>query len=125
MSAAKIPQIAVVCGSCTAGGAYVPAMADESVIIKRIGSVYLGGPPLVLAATGEVVTSEELGGADVHCAESGLCDHYVETEAEGVGALRDLVGELNFAPRQRPLWEVQPLSEQEPPLHDAADDEDK
>ena len=121
LSSAGVPQLALVCGSCTAGGAYVPAMADESVIIERIGSVYLGGPPLVMAATGEVVTSEELGGAAVHCSQSGLCDHFVESEAEGVATLRELVAELNYGPRQRPLWEPQPSSEVQPPLHDAAE----
>ena len=76
MSAEGIPQIAVVLGSCTAGGAYVPAMADESIIVKEQGTIFLGGPPLVKAATGEVVSAEELGGADVHCRTSGVADHY-------------------------------------------------
>ena len=71
-----IPQIAVVMGSCTAGGAYVPAMSDETVIVKGTGTIFLGGPPLVKAATGEEVTAEDLGGADVHCRQSGVSDHY-------------------------------------------------
>jgi 3-methylcrotonyl-CoA carboxylase beta subunit len=73
MSAAQIPQVAVVMGSCTAGGAYVPAMCDETVIVKKNGTIFLGGPPLVKAATGEVVTPEELGGAELHCKVSGAC----------------------------------------------------
>src|SRR5262245_34259778 len=76
MSAAGIPQIAVVMGSCTAGGAYVPAMSDESIIVKNQGTIFLGGPPLVKAATGEVVSAEDLGGADVHSRQSGVTDHY-------------------------------------------------
>ncbi|MCB1637076.1 MAG: methylcrotonoyl-CoA carboxylase, partial [Xanthomonadales bacterium] len=76
MSAKGIPQIAAVMGSCTAGGAYVPAMSDESIIVKEQGTIFLGGPPLVKAATGEVVTAEDLGGADVHCRTSGVADHY-------------------------------------------------
>lgn len=72
MSAAGIPQVAVVMGSCTAGGAYVPAMADETVIVRSTGTIFLGGPPLVKAATGEVVSAEELGGADLHCSRSGV-----------------------------------------------------
>lgn len=75
MSGKGIPQIAVVMGSCTAGGAYVPAMSDEVVMVKRRGTVFLGGPPLVQAATGEIVTEEELGGANLHCEESGVSDH--------------------------------------------------
>ena len=76
MSAAGIPQIAVVMGSCTAGGAYVPAMSDESIIVRNQGTIFLGGPPLVKAATGEIVTAEELGGADLHSRTSGVTDHY-------------------------------------------------
>ena len=78
MSAAGIPQIAVVHGSCTAGGAYVPAMSDEAIIVRRQGTIFLGGPPLVKAATGEVVTAEDLGGGDVHTRESGVADHLAE-----------------------------------------------
>ena len=80
MSARNIPQIAAVMGSCTAGGAYVPAMADESIIVKEQGTIFLAGPPLVKAATGEVVTAEELGGADVHCRTSGVADHYANND---------------------------------------------
>src|SRR5438105_14938617 len=76
MSSMRIPQIAVVMGSCTAGGAYIPAMSDETIIVQGNGTIFLGGPPLVKAATGEEVTAEELGGADVHCRISGVTDHY-------------------------------------------------
>jgi 3-methylcrotonyl-CoA carboxylase beta subunit len=96
MSSQGIPQIAVVLGSCTAGGAYVPAMADESVIVKGNGTIFLGGPPLVKAATGEEVTSEELGGADVHCKESGVTDHYAEDEEEALEITRNIVENLNY-----------------------------
>ena len=81
MSALGIPQIAIVMGSCTAGGAYVPAMSDESIIVRNQGTIFLGGPPLVKAATGEVVTAEELGGADVHSRQSGVTDHYAQNDA--------------------------------------------
>src|SRR5215472_13960513 len=81
MSAEKIPQIAVVMGSCTAGGAYVPAMSDETIIVKGTGTIFLGGPPLVKAATGEEVTAEELGGADVHTRISGVADYFAEDDA--------------------------------------------
>src|SRR5690606_13738474 len=84
MSARSIPQIAIVCGSCTAGGAYVPAMSDESVIVKGNGTIFLGGPPLVKAATGEEVSAEDLGGARVHSEESGVTDHFAETEEEAL-----------------------------------------
>ena len=80
MSAENIPQIAVVMGSCTAGGAYVPAMSDESIIVKDQGTIFLAGPPLVKAATGEEVTAEELGGADVHTRDSGVADHYAVSD---------------------------------------------
>ncbi len=97
MSAAGIPQIAVVMGSCTAGGAYVPAMADESVIVRNQGTIFLGGPPLVKAATGEVVSAEELGGADVHARVSGVADHYALNDAHALGIARGIVGGLNRA----------------------------
>src|SRR3984893_9650997 len=84
LSAAGIAQIAVVHGSCTAGGAYVPAMSDENVIVKNQGRVFLGGPPLVKAATGEDIDAESLGGADVHCRESGVCDHYAENDTHAL-----------------------------------------
>ena len=95
MSAAGISQIAVVMGSCTAGGAYVPAMADENVIVARQGTIFLGGPPLVKAATGEVVSAEDLGGADVHCRTSGVTDHYAQNDAHALGIARQIVGRLN------------------------------
>ncbi|MFV0476332.1 MAG: carboxyl transferase domain-containing protein [Parahaliea sp.] len=95
MSAMGIPQIAAVLGSCTAGGAYVPAMADESIIVKNQGTIFLGGPPLVKAATGEVVSAEELGGADVHCRTSGVTDHYANNDHHALQLLRRSVGRLN------------------------------
>lgn len=91
MSAAGIPQIALVLGSCTAGGAYVPAMADESVIVKGNGTVFLGGPPLVRAATGEVVGQEELGGAALHCGTSGVTDHFAQDEAHALALARSII----------------------------------
>lgn len=96
MSAACIPQIAAVLGSCTAGGAYVPAMCDESVIVKGNGTIFLAGPPLVKAATGEEVTAENLGGADVHTAQSGVADHYAENETEALATVREIVANLNW-----------------------------
>jgi 3-methylcrotonyl-CoA carboxylase beta subunit len=95
MSAAGIPQIACVMGSCTAGGAYVPAMSDESIIVKDQGTIFLGGPPLVKAATGEVVTPEELGGADVHTRISGVADHYALNDAHALSLVRKIVDNLN------------------------------
>jgi len=95
MSARKIPQIAVVMGSCTAGGAYVPAMSDESIIVRNQGTIFLAGPPLVRAATGEVVTAEELGGADVHSRTSGVTDHYAQDDTHALGIARRIVGHLN------------------------------
>ena len=95
MSSMKIPQIAVVMGSCTAGGAYVPAMSDETIIVKGTGTIFLGGPPLVKAATGEEVTAEELGGADVHCKESGVSDHYAHDDPEAIRITRNIVENLN------------------------------
>jgi 3-methylcrotonyl-CoA carboxylase beta subunit len=91
MSAAGIPQIAVVMGSCTAGGAYVPAMSDESIIVKNQGTIFLGGPPLVKAATGEVVTAEDLGGADVHSRQSGVTDHRAEDDRHALEIARNIV----------------------------------
>jgi 3-methylcrotonyl-CoA carboxylase beta subunit len=99
MSAQGIAQIAVVMGSCTAGGAYVPAMADESVIVAHQGTIFLGGPPLVRAATGEVVTAEDLGGADVHCRISGVTDHYAQNDAHALGIARNIIGRLNTTKR--------------------------
>jgi 3-methylcrotonyl-CoA carboxylase beta subunit len=95
LSAAGIPQIAVVMGSCTAGGAYVPAMADESIIVREQGTIFLGGPPLVKAATGEIVTAEDLGGADVHTRISGVADHFAQNDAHALAIARSIVGRLN------------------------------
>jgi len=94
MSAEGIPQIAVVMGSCTAGGAYVPAMSDESIIVRQQGTIFLGGPPLVRAATGEVVTAEELGGADVHARQSGVVDHYAQDDRHALAICRRIVAGL-------------------------------
>ncbi|HPU81126.1 carboxyl transferase domain-containing protein, partial [Accumulibacter sp.] len=112
LSAAGIPQIAAVMGSCTAGGAYLPAMSDESIIVKEQGTIFLGGPPLVKAATGEVVSAEDLGGADVHTRISGVADHYAENDAHALAIARRIVGNFNW--RKRP-----PLRLSEPcaPLH--------
>jgi 3-methylcrotonyl-CoA carboxylase beta subunit len=95
MSAAGIPQISAVMGSCTAGGAYVPAMSDETIIVKGQGTIFLGGPPLVKAATGEVVTPEELGGAEVHTRVSGVADHYALNGAHALSLVRKIIGNLN------------------------------
>ncbi|EED30755.1 methylcrotonoyl-CoA carboxylase beta chain [gamma proteobacterium NOR5-3] len=95
MSAKGIPQLAAVLGSCTAGGAYLPAMADESIIVRQQGTIFLGGPPLVKAATGEIVTAEELGGADVHCRQSGVTDHYANDDRHAIALLRQSVANLN------------------------------
>lgn len=95
MSSKNIPQIAVVMGSCTAGGAYVPAMADESIMVKNQATIFLGGPPLVKAATGEVISAEALGGADVHCRQSGVSDHYAEDDRHALDIARKIVSNLN------------------------------
>ena len=95
MSAQGIPQIAVVMGSCTAGGAYVPAMSDETIIVKEQGTIFLGGPPLVKAATGEVVTSQDLGGAEVHTRKSGVADHYALNDSHALEIARDVIFNLN------------------------------
>ena len=94
LSAMGIPQISIVMGSCTAGGAYVPAMSDETVIVKEQGTIFIGGPPLVKAATGEVVTPEELGGADVHCRISGVSDHYAQDDHHAIELARNIVENL-------------------------------
>ncbi len=99
MSARGIAQIAVVMGSCTAGGAYVPAMSDESIIVKEQGTIFLAGPPLVKAATGEIVTAEDLGGADLHSRVSGVTDHFAENDAHALGLARRIVGNLGVASR--------------------------
>src|SRR5438045_2362115 len=91
MSAASIPQVACVMGSCTAGGAYVPAMSDETVIVKNQGTIFLGGPPLVKAATGEVVTAEELGGGDVHARTSGVTDHLADDDRHALAIAREVI----------------------------------
>src|SRR5712671_2676328 len=114
LSAAGVPQIAVVMGSCTAGGAYVPAMSDESIIVRNQGTIFLGGPPLVKAAIGEVVTAEELGGADVHSRVSGVTDHYALDDAHALGIARHIVGHLNHTKSVQ--VEVRPPSE---PLYPA------
>src|SRR5205085_4256203 len=95
LSSLGIPQIAVVMGSCTAGGAYVPAMSDETIIVRKQGTIFLAGPPLVKAATGEVVSAEDLGGADVHARLSGVADHYATDDAHALAILRRIVGTLN------------------------------
>ncbi len=102
MSAENIPQVAVVMGSCTAGGAYVPAMCDESIIVKEQGTIFLGGPPLVKAATGEVVDAESLGGAEVHTSVSGVADHFAENDAHALEIARDILRHLN-RPKPMPL----------------------
>jgi 3-methylcrotonyl-CoA carboxylase beta subunit len=99
MSAQRIPQIAVVMGSCTAGGAYVPAMSDETIIVNGTGTIFLGGPPLVKAATGEEVTAEELGGADVHTRFSGVADYFAEDDAHAIELCRTVVSTVNTAKR--------------------------
>jgi acetyl-CoA carboxylase carboxyltransferase component len=103
MSAKGIPQISAVMGSCTAGGAYVPAMSDETVIVKGNGTIFLGGPPLVKAATGEVVTAEDLGGADVHCRESGVTDHYARDDEEALDMVREIFAYLNRPAKKMPF----------------------
>ncbi len=117
MSAQSIPQIAVVMGSCTAGGAYVPAMADESIIVKEQGTIFLAGPPLVKAATGEVVSAEDLGGADVHCRTSGVADHYAQNDNHALELARTIVTnlnrvkpvEMNIKPVQQPAYDTREI----------------
>jgi 3-methylcrotonyl-CoA carboxylase beta subunit len=113
MSAQNIPQIAIVMGSCTAGGAYVPAMADESIIVKEQGTIFLGGPPLVRAATGEIVTAEELGGADVHTRESGVADHFAQNDHHALKLARRAVNRLNRVKAAGP-----DVAEAQEPLYD-------
>ncbi|MEU8896506.1 carboxyl transferase domain-containing protein [Nocardia sp. NPDC048505] len=108
MSAAGIPQIAAVLGSCTAGGAYVPAMSDEAVIVREQGTIFLGGPPLVKAATGEVVTAEELGGGELHSRTSGVTDHLAEDDQDALRIVRRIVATLG--PRPASPWEVLPAT---------------
>lgn len=109
LSARGIPQIASVMGSCTAGGAYVPAMSDETVIVRNQGTIFLGGPPLVKAATGEVVTAEDLGGGDVHARTSGVVDHLAEDDAHALAIVRSIVDTLPV--RGSAPWEVRPVEE--------------
>jgi len=116
MSARGIPQIAAVLGSCTAGGAYVPAMSDEAVIVREQGTIFLGGPPLVKAATGEVVTAEELGGGALHSRTSGVTDHLADDDAHALQIVRSIVATL--APRAPVPWE---RVNSEAPLHDPAE----
>src|SRR6187551_1851087 len=106
MSAKGIPQIAVVMGSCTAGGAYVPAMSDETVIVQGTGTIFIGGPPLVKAATGQDVTAEELGGADVHTRRSGVADHYATSEEHALAIAREIVRNLHR--RKDVPWDLAP-----------------
>jgi acetyl-CoA carboxylase carboxyltransferase component len=117
MSAKGISQIAVVMGSCTAGGAYVPAMSDETVIVRGTGTIFIGGPPLVKAATGQDVTAEELGGADVHTRRSGVADHYATSDEHALALARQIVRNLHGRKPEAP-WEV---AESEPPAADPAE----
>jgi 3-methylcrotonyl-CoA carboxylase beta subunit len=116
MSALGIPQIAAVMGSCTAGGAYVPAMSDETVIVRKQGTIFLGGPPLVKAATGEEVSAEDLGGAEVHARTSGVADHYALDDRHALGIVRRIVAGLNAEKRPDVA-----LRAPAPPLHDPAE----
>ncbi len=117
MSAKGIPQIAVVMGSCTAGGAYVPAMSDETIIVQGTGTIFIGGPPLVKAATGQDVTAEELGGADVHTRRSGVADYYATSDEHALALARQIVSNLQRRPREFP-WDI---AEPEPPALDPAE----
>ncbi|MDX6516695.1 MAG: 3-methylcrotonyl-CoA carboxylase beta subunit [Gaiellaceae bacterium] len=117
LSAAGIPQIAAVMGSCTAGGAYVPAMSDETIIVRGTGTIFIGGPPLVKAATGQDVTAEELGGADVHARRSGVADHYALNDEHALALVRQVVRNLG-ARKPEPPWDVAPPEE---PLLDPAE----
>src|ERR1700723_1955043 len=104
MSALGIPQIAIVMGSCTAGGAYVPAMSDESIIVRNQGTIFLGGPPLVKAATGEIVSAEDLGGGDLHSRVSGVTDHLADDDEHALRIVRAIAA--TFGPREPSQWEV-------------------
>jgi len=118
MSARGIPQIAAVMGSCTAGGAYVPAMSDEAIIVRGTGTIFLGGPPLVKAATGEDVTAEELGGADVHTRLSGVADHFAEDDEHALEICRSIIETLPASRSRRPAWlEGMDLAAPEEPLY--------
>jgi len=117
MSARGIPQLAAVLGSCTAGGAYVPAMSDQSIIVRKQGTIFLGGPPLVKAATGEVISAEDLGGAEVHARRSGVADHYAANDRHALSLMRDIVSGLNRSknwpvdvrPNVEPLYPAEDL----------------
>ncbi|MBS0471670.1 MAG: methylcrotonoyl-CoA carboxylase [Proteobacteria bacterium] len=117
MSAAGIPQIASVMGSCTAGGAYVPAMSDETIIVKGQGTIFLGGPPLVKAATGEIVSAEDLGGADVHARQSGVADHYANDDLHALAIVRQIVAGLNTQKQPNVPLNRDP----KPPAYDTAE----
>src|SRR4249920_2804436 len=108
MSAKGIPQIAVVMGSCTAGGAYVPAMSDETVIVRGTGTIFIGGPPLVKAATGQDVTAEELGGADVHARQSGVADHYATSDEHALAITRRIVANTHGRKPELPWTRLPP-----------------
>ena len=103
MSASGIPQFAAVMGSCTAGGAYVPAMSDEAIIVNKTGTIFLGGPPLVKAAIGETATSEELGGAKLHTRLSGVADHFAENDIDAINILRGIIDHLPSQKKQN-IW---------------------
>ena len=118
MSALGIPQIAVVMGSCTAGGAYVPAMSDQTIIVREQGTIFLAGPPLVKAATGEEISAEALGGGDVHTRLSGVADHLAEDDAHALALARDVVRSLNLAPSAERVARHVTLAAPEPPAHD-------
>lgn len=117
MSAKGIPQIAVVLGSCTAGGAYVPSMADESIIVKEKGTIFLAGPPLVKAATGESVTAENLGGAELHCSTSGVTDHFAHNDKHALQISREIIKRLNYVKKpniasqafEEPVWDAKEI----------------
>lgn len=109
MSSLGIPQVSVVMGSCTAGGAYVPAMSDETIMVKDQATIFLGGPPLVKAATGEEVSAEELGGSLVHCKESGVADHFADSDAHALSIARNVIKHLNWSPSKLNLEETAPL----------------
>jgi len=113
MSAKGIPQISLVLGSCTAGGAYLPAMSDETVIVRKQGTIFIGGPPLVKAATGEVVSAEDLGGADVHCRTSGVSDHYAQNDQHALAIARNIIENINAKPKTE-----LDLAEPEDPYYD-------
>src|ERR671930_1689254 len=117
LSAKGIAQIAVVMGSCTAGGAYVPAMSDETIIVRGTGTIFIGGPPLVKAATGQDVSAEELGGADVHARQSGVADHYATSDEHALAIARTVISHLHLHPPTSP-WDI---ADPEPPAIDPSD----